>query len=517
MQWRLAGGGVCPGAAQFPCYNFTHINVAMGEVMEYEVTIGLEIHAQMLTRSKMFCGCSADASITEPNTQVCPVCLGLPGALPVINRQAVEFAARTGLAMNCQVQRDNVISRKNYFYPDLPSSYQRTQYDAPLCVDGWVDVSSEVGSKRVGLTRVHIEEDTGKRVHMADGATLVDFNRAGVPLMEIVSRPDISSPEEARRFFQKVRQILMWIGVNTGNMEEGALRCDANISVRPRGQEAYGAKVEIKNMNSFRSVERALSYEIERQVAALDAGEVIRQTTRGWNEALGKTVEQRSKEDANDYRYFPEPDIPPLQFSEAWVAERRAELPELPDARRERFARVFGLSGYDAETLTAECAIADYYEQAVAAGQAVGATPKEVANWSTGELFRLLKETGEDLVEVQARFRPEYIAGVLELLGRGTITRTTAKEAFEASFRTGQPPAQIVAERGWAVIGAGDALAMVARDVVDANPKVVADYQAGKVAAIKFLVGQVMKATKGQANPQAAQAALEEVLGGSGV
>ncbi len=480
--------------------------------MDYQVTIGLEVHAQILTGSKMFCGCSADYANTTPNTHVCPVCMGLPGALPVPNRRAIELAALTGLALNCQIAHDNVINRKNYFYADLPSGYQRTQYEDPLCLAGWVEIAGDEGPKRIGLTRVHIEEDTGKLTHTPAGASLVDFNRAGVPLMEIVSEPDIGSPEEARRYFQKLRQILIWIGVNTGNMEEGALRCDANISVRPHGQREYGSKVEIKNMNSFRAVERALIYEIDRQIQALENGEKIRQSTRGWNEALGQTVPQRDKEFADDYRYFPEPDIPPLRLTEEWVGSRRIELPELPDTRRARFIASYGLSAYDAETLTSERGVADYYEQTVAATQAIGATPKEAANWVAGELFRLLKESGEELAAVVDRFPPAFIASVIELLAQGTITRTTAKEVFEASFQNGQKPRVIVAERGLAVIGAGDALANLARDVVAANPKVADDYRAGKVTALKFLIGQVMKATKGQANPQAAQSALEEVL-----
>jgi aspartyl-tRNA(Asn)/glutamyl-tRNA(Gln) amidotransferase subunit B len=480
--------------------------------MEYEVTIGLEVHAQVLTESKMFCGCSAEYWAAAPNTHVCPTCLGLPGALPATNRRAIERVVLTGLALNCGIRSDNLISRKNYFYPDLPSSYQRSQYDDPLCVGGWVEIAGDQGAKRVGITRVHIEEDTGKLTHALDGSSLIDFNRAGVPLMEIVSEPEIGSPEEARRYFQKLRQILMWIGVNIGDMEKGALRCDANISVRPRGQKAYGAKVEIKNMNSFRAVERALAYEIERQIGELNAGRSIPQSTRGWNETASKTELQRIKESSEDYRYFPEPDIPPLQVAPEWVEELRATLPELPDARRARFAIAYELSAYDAETLTAERAVADYFERAVAAGRAVDATPKEVANWCSGELFRLLNDTGEALVDVEPRFRPEYIAEVYDLLARGTITRTTAKEVFEASFRNGQPPAQIVAERGLAQIGAGDALVALAREVVAANPKVAHDYRAGKAPAIKFLVGQIMKATKGQANPQAAQAALEEEL-----
>jgi len=482
--------------------------------MDYEVTIGLEVHAQILTESKMFCGCSAQYWAAEPNTHVCPVCMGLPGALPVTNRRAIERAILTGLALNCRIQSDNVISRKNYFYPDLPSSYQRSQYDDPLCVGGWLDLAADGDTKRVGITRVHIEEDTGKLTHAPDGSSLVDFNRAGVPLMEIVSEPDIASPEEARRYFQQLRQILIWIGVNIGDMEKGALRCDANVSIRPRGQKAYGSKVEIKNMNSFRAVERALVYEIERQTGELAAGRTIIQATRGWNEARGVTVAQRTKEFAEDYRYFPEPDIPPLHVAPAWVEELRATLPELPDARRTRLMAEYELSAYDAETLTAERGIADYYERAVAAGRALGVSPKDVANWATGELFRLLNETSEDLAGAEARFRPEYIAEVQDLLAKGTITRLTAKEVFEASFRSGQPPAQVVAERGLAQIGAGDALMALAREVIAANPKAVAEFQGGKAPAIKFLVGQIMKATKGQANPQAAQAALEEVLNG---
>src|SRR5262245_19979472 len=483
--------------------------------MDYLVTIGLEVHAQIRTESKMFCGCSADVAGAVPNTHVCPTCMGLPGALPFINRRAVEMAARTGLALNCRIQHNNVISRKNYFYPDLPSSYQRSQYDDPLCVAGWVEVEGDDGPKRVGLTRVHIEEDTGKLNHLPDGSSLVDFNRAGVPTMEIVSEPDIASPEEAKRYFQKLRQVLIWIGVKTGNMEEGALRCDANVSVRPRGQQKYGAKVEIKNMNSFRAVERALAYEIERQVKALEAGQKIVQTTRGWNETLGRTEEQRTKESSEDYRYFPDPDIPPLKLTPEWVTARRADLPELPDARKARFMAEYALSAYEAETLTDERGVADYYELAVAAARSGEVSPKDVANWVSGELFRLLKESGESLEAAAERFKPEYIGQLQQLLAKGPITRTSAKEVFEASFRAGQPPAEIVAARGLAVIGAGDALTGLVRDVIAANPKAVAEYRGGKAATIKFLVGQVMKATKGQASPQAAQAALEQEINGS--
>lgn len=480
--------------------------------MDYTATIGLEVHAQILTGSKMFCGCSADVADAEPNTHVCPTCLGLPGALPVINQRAIELAIRTGLAVNGHPQVDNAISRKNYFYPDLPSGYQRSQYDDPLCLAGWVEIEGDHGPKRVGLTRVHIEEDTGKLNHMPDGSSLVDYNRAGVPLMEIVSEPEIDSAEEARRYFQKLRQILVWIGVNTGDMEKGALRCDANVSVRPEGQREFGAKVEIKNVNSFRSLERAITYEIQRQIGELNAGRAIPQSTRGWDEEKGETVLQRVKEGSADYRYFPEPDIPPLQITDAIVEACRAELPELPAARRARFVAEYGLTPYDADVLTDVRSDSDYFEAAVAAAGARGVAPKDVANWVTGELFRLMKERGEALDQVAQRFPPEHIGAVQDLLAKGTITRTSAKEVFEAAFREGRAPEEIVRERGLAVIGSGDALAQIARDVIAANPKAVEDYRGGKQATIKFLIGQVMKATKGQASPQAAQEALEQEL-----
>ncbi len=480
--------------------------------MDYIATIGLEVHAQILTSSKMFCGCSADVADAAPNTHVCPTCLGLPGSLPVINRRAIEYAMLTGLALNCRIQADNVISRKNYFYPDLPSGYQRSQYDDPLCIAGWVDIDGAAGPKRIGLTRVHIEEDTGKLNHMPDGSSLVDFNRAGVPLMEIVSEPEIDSAEEARRYFQKLRQILVWIGVNTGDMEKGALRCDANVSVRPVGQQEFGSKVEIKNINSFRSLERAIQYEIPRQIAEREAGRSIPQSTRGWDDEKGVTVLQRVKEGSADYRYFPEPDIPPLQITDAIVAAQRATLPELPDARRTRFVAEYGLTAYDAEVLTDIRSDSDYYEAAVATARVHGVSPKEIANWVTGELFRLMKESGETLNLVAERFPPASISELQVLLANGTITRTSAKEVFEASFRTGNAPGAIVVERGLAVIGSGDALQQMARDAIAANPKAVAEYRAGKVATIKFLVGQIMKTSKGQASPQAAQAALEEEL-----
>jgi aspartyl-tRNA(Asn)/glutamyl-tRNA(Gln) amidotransferase subunit B len=481
--------------------------------MQYLATIGLEVHAQISTRSKMFCGCDASYAGAAPNSHVCPTCLGLPGALPVINQRAVEQAAMTGLALNCRVAHDNLMARKNYFYPDLPSGYQRSQYEEPLCVGGWVEILGDDGKpKRVGITRVHIEEDTGKLLHGDSGHSLIDFNRAGVPLMEIVSEPDISSAEEAKRYFQTLRQLLVWIGVNSGDMEAGALRCDANVSVRPATQQAYGAKVEIKNINSFRFVERAITFEIARQIGELQAGRTITQQTRGWDEASGTTLPQRSKEFAHDYRYFPDPDLPPLMLEAAWVEARTAELPELPDARRARFMRDYELSYDTADLLTMERATADYFEQALAAAN--GLAPREVANWTVGELFRLLKDAGEALMPAAGRFKPAYIGALIGLLNEGAITRTVAKQVFEESFRSGEAPQAIVEARGLKVIADTGALATLAREVIAANEKTVADYRGGKATAIKALVGQMMKATKGQANPQAALAALEAELNG---
>ncbi|HEX6287638.1 MAG TPA: Asp-tRNA(Asn)/Glu-tRNA(Gln) amidotransferase subunit GatB [Herpetosiphonaceae bacterium] len=477
--------------------------------MEYEAVIGLEVHAQVLTDSKMFCGCSADYANAAPNTHVCPVCLGLPGALPVINQRAVELIGMTGLALNCRVNHDTFFDRKNYFYVDLPSSYQRSQYDHPICVEGWLEIETASGAKRIGITRAHMEEDTGKLTH-AESGSLVDYNRSGVPLMEIVSEPDIASPEEAKLYCARMRQMLVWIGVNSGNLDEGAMRFDVNVSVRPKGSATFGTKIEIKNLNSIRSVERALIYEIERQTQVLVGGGTLQQETRGWDEDQGITLGQRSKEFAHDYRYFPDPDLPPLALDEAWVEQRRAELIELPDARRRRFEADYQLSTQDALLLTGERAVADYFETAVTAAKEH--TPKSVGNWIIGELFRLLNDGGETIGAAAARLRPEFIGELLSLLKSGTINGTTAKQVFEESFRTGTAPAAIVDARGLRQISDSNVVLDFARQAVEANPKVVGDYRSGKIQAIKFLVGQVMKLSKGQANPQLAEQALHEVL-----
>lgn len=481
---------------------------------EYIVTIGLEIHAHIKTASKMFDGCPADYAGSAPNSHVSVVSLGLPGALPVVNRRAVELAARTGLALNCAVNERSVFSRKSYPYPDLVKGYQISQYDEPLCSDGWVEIRLPAGEvRRVAIERLHIEEDTGRLNHAADDSSLIDYNRSGVPLMEIVSRPDIRTPEEARLYFEKIRQILVWIDVNSGNLEAGALRCDANVSVRPAGQERYGAKVEVKNINSFRYVERALAFEVQRQTRILEAGGAVQQETRGWDEVRGETVGQRSKEQAHDYRYFPEPDIPPLVFDRGWIAERRAELPELPDARRARFERDYGLSFQDADLLTLEREVADYYEAGVAAAGR-GGTPKEVANWVLNEGFRLLKDRGEPAGRLAARMPVPHLAGLIELVAQGSINRGVAKQLFEESFDGGADPAALVAERGLTQIGGGDALREVVGAVLadEKAAKAIAEYRGGKGTAVQFLVGMVMRATKGQANAQAARALLEEEL-----
>ncbi len=488
--------------------------------MDYEVVIGLEVHAQLLTRSKMFCGDSADYDGAPPNTHVCPICLGMPGVLPVINAQAVEYTVMTALALNCQIPEFAKFDRKNYPYPDLMKGYQISQYDLPLSVNGWLEIDTsgsssaplsaglEGGTRRIGIRRVHLEEDTAKLVHMG-GYSLVDVNRSGVPLMEIVSEPDIRSAEEARLYLIKLRQILRWIGVSSGDMEAGALRCDANISVRPKGATELGVKTEVKNMNSFRAVKLALEYEAQRQIDILKRGGTIHQETRGWVESEGRTVGQRSKEFAHDYRYFPEPDLPPLVHTRERVAEIRAKLPELPDERRRRFVAAYGLSAYDAEVLTAERPVSDYFEAAVKAAPP-GVEPKAVANWVAGELFRLMKaqEVGIDAVQV----RPAQIGALQALVQSGNISISMAKMVFDEMFATGKDATIIVRERGLTQISDADQLGDVIDQVIAGNPQAAADYRSGKEVALRFLVGQVMKATRGQANPGLATEILQGKL-----
>ena len=483
---------------------------------DYELIIGLEVHAQLATASKMFCGCSADYASATPNSHTCPICMGYPGVLPVINAQAVDKMITTALALNCEIPEFSKFDRKNYGYPDLPKGYQISQYDRPLSRNGYLSIEVDGQPKRVGITRVHLEEDTGRLVHRNEAGetyTLVDMNRAGVPLMEIVSEPDIRSPEEARLYMEKLRQILLYLGVSSGRMEEGALRCDANVSVRRRGATEYGVKTEIKNMNSFRAVERAIAYEAQRQTAALERGETIEQETRGWIEDKGITVSQRSKEYAQDYRYFPEPDLPPLKVSREWVERLRAAMPELPDHRRERFEREYGLAHRDAEALTAERALADYYEDVLRAGVSNPERAKAAANWVLGDLRRLLNAEGLEIG--QSRLEPAGLVDLLDMIESGKISGKQAKEVLEKSFASGEPPATVVEREGISQLADTAALERVVDEVIAENPKAVEDYRAGKTAAVQFLVGQVMKRTKGSAKPDVVRPILLGKLGAS--
>ena len=476
--------------------------------MLYEAVIGLEVHAQMLTETKIFCGCSTRFG-AEPNTQTCPVCIGMPGVLPVLNKRALEFAIRTGLAMNCRVSPYSRFARKNYFYPDLPKGYQISQYELPVCEEGFVDITAGGEMKRIGITRIHMEEDAGKNIHEEDGNfSFVDLNRAGVPLMEIVSEPDIRSPVEASEYMRQLRTILCYLGVCDGNMEQGSLRCDANVSVRHHGSKEFGVKVEIKNINSFRFVEKALEYEIKRQVRILEEKGRIVQETRLWDHSTGITESMRTKEEAHDYRYFPEPDLVPIVVSEEWIEEIRASLPELPDRKRGRFMSEYGLSNYDADFLTAEKAIAEWFEATVKEG--VG--PKPVSNWMMSELTRLLNEESRSVEECP--LKPAQLAEMLKLIDNGTISGKIAKNVFEEMYRTGKGAEEVVSEKGLIQISDADVIEKAINEVIAKNQKEVERFRAGEEKLIGFFVGQVMKATKGKANPQLVNDLLKKWLAG---
>ncbi len=485
--------------------------------MTYETVIGLETHVQLLTRSKMFCPCSAGYADAEPNTHVCPICLGMPGMLPTINRLAVEYSLVTALALHCTISEHSKFDRKNYPYPDLMKGYQISQYDAPMGKDGYLEIEADSQTRTIGVERVHLEEDTAKLTHRSvprgEGYSLVDANRAGVPLMEIVSRPNLRSPEEARQYLIKMRSILRYLEVSTGNMEEGSFRCDANISLRPQGSSEYLAKVEVKNMNSFRAVHRAMTYEARRQHDLLEAGEKIVQETRGWDEANGITVSQRSKEYAHDYRYFPEPDLPPLALTSGWVDELRARLPELPDEKRDRFMAQFGLPLYDTQLLTASRNMADYFEECIGGDREPRDKnrAKALSNWILGDFSRLLNAEGSEIQD--SLVKPEHMVELLDLVDGGRLSGPAAKTVLEETFQSGQAPALIVSQKGLAQISQSSELEGVVEQVIADSPQAVADYRSGKDTAIKFLVGQVMRQTRGRGNPQVVTGLLRDKLG----
>ena len=488
--------------------------------MNFETIIGLEAHVQLLTRSKMFCGCSADYATAPPNTHVCPVCLGMPGVLPVINRQAVAYTIMTALALNCTVSGYTKFDRKNYPYPDLMKGYQISQYDAPIGKGGWLGIEVDGQKKKIGITRVHLEEDVAKLLHRTDAGgeeySLVDVNRSGVPLMEIVGEPDLRSPEEARQYLVKLRSILQYLGVSTGNMEEGSFRCDANISIRAEGSSKLGPKVEVKNMNSFRAVYQAMDYEAGRQRKAFSEGKKLAQETRGWVEERGKTVAQRSKEYAHDYRYFPEPDLPPLSISRDWVEEIKARLPELPEDRRDRFMTEYGLPLYDASLLISSKAMADYFEDATKT-DAYQKLPsdkaaKEVSNWLLGQASHIMNAANTDIEGFRKMISPEQLCQLVALIPEGSISSTSAKPVLEEMFNTGKSAEKIISERGLSQISDTGELEAAIADVLNSNAQAVSDYKAGKETALKFLVGQVMRSTKGRANPVLAGDLLKKKL-----
>ncbi len=472
----------------------------------YETVIGLEVHVELSTKSKIFCGCSTEFG-APPNTHTCPVCLGHPGVLPVLNRQAVEYAMKAAMALNCDIATHSQFDRKNYFYPDNPKAYQISQSDQPIGENGWIEIEVDGEKKRIGITRVHLEEDAGKLMHAEGGsASLVDLNRAGLPLIEIVSEPDMRSPAEARAYLEKLKAIIQYTGVSDVKMEEGSLRCDANISLRKRGDTTFGAKTEIKNMNSFRAVQRGLEFEEKRQARVLDQGGTLVQETRRYNEADGTTISMRSKEEAHDYRYFPEPDLVRLTIDDAWKEQVKASIPELPDSRQKRYVEQYGLPRYDAGVITASKSLADFFEDCLEHTENV----KAVANWIMGDLSAHLNANDLDVTDVP--LTPEGLGKMIALIDNGTISSKIAKKVFKDMLENGGDPEQIVKEKGLVQISDEGKLREIVADVIANNPKSVEDFKNGKDRAIGFLVGQVMKTTKGQANPQMVNELIREKL-----
>jgi aspartyl-tRNA(Asn)/glutamyl-tRNA(Gln) amidotransferase subunit B len=479
--------------------------------MAYEPVIGLEVHAQLLTESKIFCTCSTVFG-AEPNTHTCPVCIGMPGVLPVLNRKVVEYAMKMALATNCRINETCTFARKNYFYPDLPKGYQISQYAQPLAEHGYVDIEEDGGKKRIGITRIHMEEDAGKMIHDEHlPSSYVDLNRTGVPLIEIVSEPDMRCAEEASAYLRRLHEILVYLEICDGNMEEGSFRCDANVSIRPKGETTFGTRTELKNMNSFRNVQRALEYEIKRQQYILESGQKVIQETRLWDDAQGVTLSMRGKEEAHDYRYFPDPDLVPIVTDEAWIERIRISLPELPLEKRERFVKEYGIPPYDAVVLSSTAATATFFEQVVASP--LKPAPKIVSNWIMGDLLRFLNEEKKDFSA--SPVRPAALAEMINLIEDGTISGKMAKDIIEEMYRTGKPPKTIIEERGMVQITDEAALANTIAEVLAANTAQVDQYRGGKEKLFGYFVGQVMKATQGKANPQLINELLKKMLAGS--
>jgi len=474
---------------------------------KYETVVGLEVHVELHTQSKIFCGCSTSFG-APPNTHTCPICLGHPGVLPVLNRQAVEYAMKAAMALNCTIATESKFDRKNYFYPDSPKAYQISQYDKPIGEHGWIDIEVNGETKRIGITRLHLEEDAGKLTHVDGGyASLVDLNRVGTPLVEIVSEPDIRSPEEARAYLEKLKAIMQYCDVSDVKMEEGSLRCDANISIRPFGQEKFGTRTELKNMNSFRGVQRGLEYEEKRQAEVLESGGRVVQETRRWDEAQGRTISMRSKEEAHDYRYFPDPDLVEVYIDDEWKARVRASIPELPDARKARYTAEYGLPSYDAEVITSSIKLADLFEESLKYTQ----DAKAVSNWIMGDLLGYLNANGLEMDAV--KITGKGLGEMIGLMEKGTISSKIAKTVFKSMLESGKSPQAIVEEQGLVQISDEGAILAIVDQVIERNPQSVADFKAGKDKAIGFLVGQVMKESKGKANPGLANKLLLERLG----
>lgn len=474
--------------------------------MEFEAVIGIEVHAELSTKTKIYCGCENSFG-GEINTHCCPICTGMPGTLPKLNEKVVEYAIKAGLAMNCEIEKNSKQDRKNYFYPDLPKAYQISQFDLPLCHDGYIDINVNGGKKRIGVTRIHIEEDAGKSLHdVVPGKSLMDYNRCGVPLIEIVSEPDMRSVEEAGEYLETLKSILKYIGVSDCKMQEGSLRCDVNVSVRPVGQKEYGIRSEMKNVNTFSGALRGIEYEVKRHTEILKAGGTITQETRRWDDAKGESLPLRSKEDAQDYRYFPEPDLMPIVTSDEKIEEIRKTIPELPHIKRDRYVTEFSLPEYDAAQLTEERSVAEFFETAIKCG----ASPKAASNWIMGDIFRIMKEKYVSIDEINVT--PENLASMIEQIEKGVISNTAAKQVMEEMTKTGETPEEIIEKLGLKQVNDENAILDIIHTAFEANPQSIADYKGGKDRAVGFLVGQVMRLSKGKANPSAVNKLILEEL-----